>query len=1396
MRSATHGDGHAGLIGIDQGAATLEVVLCAPSGDVRHKVSAPSRGRPSATLAGLLGGLPFDLSGDASVRMAVTGSGHAFASDLGVTFVNEVIATSRGVQDVYPAARTILDLGAQFSKWILLGADPARPGTVADFASNGLCAAGAGAFLEHQASRLGLDVDALGRLAAGAARGASIAGRCSVFAKSDMIHLQQKGTPPDEIAYGLCLALARTFLATVVQGRAVAPPVVLIGGGARNPGLVRAFAEVLKLGAGALVVPDAPEFLGALGAARLAEAVTTVPRAVGRLGRRPTTVTACERETRPALPPLGRVADFDGRGAPEAAGVGRVPAAYLGVDVGSVSTNLVLLDPDLALVQGVYLPTRGRPVEALGDGLRQLARDAGREMRILGVGTTGSGRHLAASLLGADIVRNEITAQLTAALAIDPAVDTVFEIGGQDSKYIAVRDGRLADFEMNKICAGGTGSFLEEQAARLGIQIVDQFAALAFAGRAPCDLGARCTVFMDTELARALERDAPIEDVCAGLAYAVARNYLEKVVAGRPVGRAILFQGGTASNAAVVEAFRQLLGRPVRVHPHNRLSGAIGAARLAARARLARSAFRGFDACVGAVRRTFECQRCENRCQVNRIEVDGRAAHFGDICERYSERDRPAATAARPFPELFAAREALSERATVGPGLPPSSGPRIGLVRASLNLEFLPLWATFLRALGYEPVVSDRTTPALMQAHAQGVPAEVCLPIKAAAAHARALVAGGAVERLFVPAIVECPPPEGGDQQSHTCFYAQQLPDMLRADLRDRIVTAQFSLGRGLLSLVEPTLKLAEAFDRPADAVLRALRKANAAHARFVAERRALGQAALEASFDRAVVVLGRPYNTHDGFLNLWLARLVDRLGLAAIPWDLLPLDRVQLDPRWHTVPWHYSREQLRAIALVRDDPRLFPILISSYGCGPDAFVVKHLEELLAHRPRLLLEFDEHRGEAGLVTRLEAFADEIDEHLRRGEDTQAAATLTPGPRAQPAGRRFFLPEFLPHAHVYAAVLRGQGHEATVLPPPDEASVRLGEQLASGRECHPYAIMGGDLARLLQHTTPRRGDVFLFPSCTSPCLLRQYGDGYRILLDRHGAGELEVWDADLGQFGQFVGVTGLMQLYEGLLATDILLVLASRLRPYQARPEVFDRRVTGALARFVEAVAAKQSLDRELAGSADALWSLPRSGAPGTRPVVGVTGDLYTRMNPIGNAGLFGRFERMGIEVWPSPYFATMADLSAALQLPHSTETGALRSAAVDYLTTTMAARIQRQLVQRLPAEVAALAVEPPASELIQLARPYVGSRTNHLILLITAKTADFLRRGAMGVVSAAGINCMVGTSAAALIPALRADFGGAPIISLNYGGTEGPAQRIRLETFVEQVLARWRRRAA
>ena len=349
-----------------------------------------------------------------------------------------------------------------------------------------------------------------------------------------------------------------------------------------------------------------PGLEGAVGAAMVAAASGGETHTLEDLRRCVFAALTSASGRRTTLEPLGPLRESGRKEEPTGA-FGASLEGWLGVDLGSVSTDFVVLDRDGAVVSSVYLPTRGRPVDVLREGieiLRERFRDG---LTILGCGATGSGRHLAARLLGADVVKNEITCQMLGTRHFIPGVESIVEIGGQDSKFIAVRDAGIADFVMNKICAAGTGSFLEEQARELGIDIYSEFTPLAFASEAPLDLGSRCTVFMETEVVNAIRHGIPAGAICAGLAYAIVKNYLNKVVGNRPLGSTIVFQGGVASNDAVVAAFERVIGAPVRVHPYNgspvrsalRLPRAMRRRRARANSRISRASIRDRNPCCG-----------------------------------------------------------------------------------------------------------------------------------------------------------------------------------------------------------------------------------------------------------------------------------------------------------------------------------------------------------------------------------------------------------------------------------------------------------------------------------------------------------------------------------------------------------------------------------------------------------------------------------------------------------------------------------------------------------------------------------------------------------------------------------------------------------------------------
>ena len=1377
-------------VGIDLGSVALKGTLLDAAGRVVKQRRLAVRGRLTTCLRELLDGLLDGVSGP--LRLGVTGGAKELLAEFEPALAeNDLVSAARAAALLYPAARGVVEVGGHQSKWSVLSPS----GQLQSFSLNDQCAAGSGAFLEQQARRLQLDVCQLGVLAADAERAASIAGRCAVFAKSDMIHQQQKGTPPGEIAYGLCVALARNFRATLLRGGELSLPALFAGGGALNPGLYRAFQEVFELNDEQLLLAAAPEMLASHGvalAAREAQAPVTSAAALRSDVERPLALPGA-LSTR-GLAPLAAHPDatLPEPSLEQQGGEGEV-LAYLGIDVGSVSTDFCLLSPTGDVLDGIYLPTRGDPLAVLEEGLASLRRRGGERLRILGLGTTGSGRHLAGQLLGADVIKNEITCQLLGARHLVPAVDTILEIGGQDSKYVRVQDGRVADFVMNKICAAGTGSFLEEQGASLGVAIRGEFAEIALRGQAPADLGSQCTVFMDTEVVHARQRGASLPDILSGLAYSVARNYLERVVAGRPIGDTVVFQGGVASNEAVVAAFEQLLGKPVQVHPFNRLSGAIGAAVAAIeqRKRAAThsgqpaaapppSQFRGLDALAAVEARTFECSACSNVCQVSRISLGDQVTYFGDVCERYTARQAQGVVD-DSLPDLFAELEELLLSYAGGHAWRGV----VGIPRAVMMMDLFPLWATFLRTLGFSVVLSEPSSPAVLEMGSRRLTAETCLPIKLAFGHVASLLSQPEVDFVFVPSIMELP--DCADQSCHLCPFEETVGFMVSSFATERMVIPTVSLSAPRPQMVRELRDKLQSWDVPEADIIEALDAADAAQQEFRSRLMRRGQEVLDEDPGLAFVVLGKPYNVSDPFANLSLARHIRRLGVLPLPMAMLPLEPADLTSHSAEVPWRYNRGILRAAQQVKQDPRLFPVVVSNFGCGPDAFAMKYLEASLAGSPSLFLEFDEHRGEAGLITRLEAFLDEVGYATQRW--ASEPISLPPPPQRAHAGyegRRFVLPYIAEHAWAYLGALRFAGHEAILLPPPDEETLAWGEALSTGKECHPYVLIAGDLLRHIDEGTIRDGDVYLFPGTNIPCLLQQYGTAMRLALEQRGVDGVEVLSPTSAEQLDLLGMPAMLQLGRGLLACDMLNKLRCQVRPYAADPAAVDALIDQTL----EQLAAKMAEDRPmqaLSALGPAIDALPRREQP-RRPLVGVAGDVYTRIHPFGNHDLFRKLEALGLEVWPSPFLVDNVDFGWRRSMSDDMADGRYLSSAATGLLY-LRKEMERLKVRYSLGDRVERADEPGYQQVLDNAAPYVDAKGNEILLLNVAKMVDFARRGADGVLNAISIRCMLGTVSASLTESIRRDHGQIPISTLVYSGKASQDMDTKLEAFAHQVKA-------
>ena len=992
-------------LGIDVGSVTVKVVALDHRGELLRDYYRRSHGTPLSTVIAILDDLFTCLPPELVVGLGTSGSGgELFAQLLGGVHMNELIAQVSAINKFHPEARTVIEIGGQDSKLLILERRGEET-VLVDFSLNTQCAAGTGSFLDQQAARLGMTIEEFSNLALESTNPPYIAGRCAVFAKSDIIHLQQVGVGTKEIVAGLCFALARNFRSDIGRGKEFNRPILFQGGVSKNPGMVRAFTEVLGLAPGELIIPKYQVLMAAIGTALIAKdnQKSAFPweakrEELARLARAREARDGAHRQLflRPAR---------WGLALPERSLEGETEVeAYLGIDVGSISTNVVAIDREGQLLGKVYLRTGGDPLLAVRRGLQILNSETGGRLVVIGAGTTGSGRELIGRLVGADLVKNEITAQATAAVAIDPEVDTVFEIGGQDSKFIRLKNGAIIDFAMNKACAAGTGSFLEEQSGRLSIPI-ERFSEIALNCPAPAPLGERCTVFMESDLIHHQQRGSSKEELVAGLAYSIAYNYLNRVVGNRKIGERILFQGGVAYNKAVLAAFQELTGREVLVPPHHDVTGAYGMALLVreemeGRANGKRTSFRGFDLDRNYEVSHFTCRACANVCEIKQVKFrDGSALFYGSRCGKFDELQRRKVR--EDLPDLFEEREQLlwgkgdeyedrSSRSTPSgsalEGLlsyepPGRSRGRIGMPRALLLWEKFPFWREFFRTLGYEVLLSPQTDRELLKASVQGATALACLPSKAVHGHIKTLLAER-LDYLFLPAMIDADFPGLTTQVNHNCPLIQAMP---------YIADGQFDFAAHSIPVIEDSfhfyqprklhgelLRLARRLGGSRSQSAGAIARAWEAQREFERACRERGQEALQllGPRQRGIVLLSRSYNGCDRGLNLHVPTKLREMGALPIPLDFLPIEDVDWNS-FSAVHWNCGKRILCATEIIKRTPYLHGVYLSHFMCGPDSFIIHHVRQILGDEPLLFLELDEHSADAGILTRLEAFLDSL-----------------------------------------------------------------------------------------------------------------------------------------------------------------------------------------------------------------------------------------------------------------------------------------------------------------------------------------------------------------------------------------------------------------------------------
>ena len=1392
-------------LGVDVGSVSVDVAILDGSGQILETSYIRHKGRPMQVAADAIQQLTAKY-GDRIGLCATTGTGGRLVADLldGV-FVNDVIAQAAATAHLHPEVRTVIEIGGEDSKLIFLkpgsGADGdvrAPSAQIADFQMNTVCAAGTGSFLDQQASRMGLTIEEFGELALKSETPPRVAGRCSVFAKSDMIHLQQKATPVHDIVAGLCFALARNFKSTVGAAREFEKPIAFQGGVAANPGIVRAMESVLGLSDGELIIPKEFGCTGAIGGILVARR-TPAPKpdfsAIGKLreGGHSEKDKSAEKPLRLDKSILAK----DQSCAPKP--TERIPA-YLGVDIGSISTNVVVIDSNKRVLSKRYLMTAGRPIEAVRQGLMEVGDEIGDLVEIRGACTTGSGRYLIADFIGADVVRNEITAQARAAAEVDLEVDTIFEIGGQDSKYISLKNGAIVDFEMNKVCAAGTGSFLEEQAEKLSISIKEQFGDLALSSESPVNLGERCTVFMETELVRNQQAGASTQDLVAGLSYSIVRNYLNRVVGTKPVGNKIFFQGGVAANKGVVAAFEMVTGKPIIVPQHHEVTGAIGCACIAMEEDKGRgpdgpgqgSRFKGFDLSKKQYEITsFECKECANHCEINRVLVEGeKPLFYGSRCEKYDV-DRRASVKSE-FPDHFAEREEML-LAPYTPSEAPAPGViRIGMPRALLFYELYPFWQAFFKELGCEVVVSDPTTKRIIHDGAERSVAETCFPMKVALGHVLNLM-DKEIDYIFLPSVINLKLPDKRMTDSFVCPYVQSLAYTLRSAVDFnaagmKVLQPVVYMQHGRKQLVAALLDVGKAVGRSKAEVTRAVIAAEANLAEFQEKLSDRGAEVLNeiGPDEKAIVVIGRAYNTCDPGANLDIPKKLGKMGVRCIPMDFLPLDSVRLPDDWKNMYWRYGQKILCAGELVSEDARLYPLYLTNFGCGPDSFVHKFFRERLGVKPCLVIEVDEHSADAGMITRCEAFMDSLQNANGRAFGSRHFRPLN---IKHGSNRTVLVPNMSAHAYGLAAAFEACGMKAEVLPEPDEETLEWGRQFTTGKECFPCIVTTGDMVKFVKRPDFDRDKyAFFMGGSGGPCRFGQYNALQRMVLDQLGYPDVPIFAPNqASSFYDDLGIVGRKLLdwgWRGIVAVDVLEKAVRETRPY----EVIKGSADDAFDRSVMLVYNAIRTEGSLVGAvreARKLFEAVEVDRSVQKPIIGYVGEFYVRANAFSNQDIIRKIEALGGEVWAAPLLEWFLyrNVRRAMRSWLACDYGLWLK---NHVKDIYMKRQEHELTHVFHGFLRNFD-EPSSKEVLVKAAPYVHKSFEGEAIMTVGKAVDFIQKGLAGVVAVMPFTCMPGTISNALLKRVREEMGEFPFLNMVYDGVEQGTSQTRVEAFMHQA---------
>ncbi len=1259
----------------------------------------------------------------------------------------------------FPNVKYFIDIGSSG-----LSVIEVKDGKFHRYDTNSLCAAGTGAFLDQQMQRMGLSYESLQDIPI-IENPPTIASRCSVFAKSDLIHRQQQGYSIEQLWNGLVKGLAESAYTTLFRGKTLNNDVFLIGGLANNKIFTHFFQKLLNNNN--LVVAENPDYflsnalITYIADEKNKDELKKVNKESYKASYELPLSFSKQRKTTHKhyldihnnevdIWKLEKNKHYD---------------VYAGIDIGSTSTKLVLIDDNGTILTGLYTRTKGKPISAfknLLEGINTLQNENNVSFNFKGTGTTGSGRKLVGQFAGADIIKNEITAHLKGAVKEFADVKTIFEIGGQDSKYIFVENGWMKDANMNYVCAAGTGSFLEEQAKNLSIKL-DDIPTYCKNAKPPISSD-RCTVFMEQDANQLLTNGYKRSEVMASVLYSVCKNYLHRVVQNRKVEEPVLFLGATAKNSGLVEAFENVLNKKVYTSEYSHLMGAIGIAEMLRNDPPGQSGFKGLSLINKEVVLTEEnCNLCNNKCLIKymRVENEDTVASWGYMCGKEPEdeavKQNTHLDGLKFLEKTINARESKNHLM------------KAYFPRALHYFSFNPFWQKFFSKINIQLIPSPVSNEEISDLAKSYSLSDFCYPLKLAIGHAMYSVRHDKLP-VFLPYHIQ-DTPNNKAMNSYFCPLSQAFPAILKSVLgynnlkTDNLLTPVIDFSKSDdFNIKQLEQSVGKSYGIPGKKIKQAYKEAKEENTEIKNKLREFGKTFIEKRKTNKprFVILGRGYNILDQTLNLGLLSTIARYDYEVIPMDILPVKREDIPVEYKDMYWSYGQKIVAASRYIKNQDDLFPIFLTNFSCGPDSFLLNTFEDIIGKKPFLILELDEHGGDAGYMTRLEAFFDRVEHCFSEQPEIQNEKQIEYKIKNSFEGSKIYIPPMHPiGTKLVSAAIRAYGIDSVPLVKEDIETFTKGSAYVRGSECMPAtSTIGSFLHKISSEGNNSNNNTALFMPCASgPCRFGLYARLHNKILQNNNINASIISPSFDDNYGDIKGALR-VHFLKAMIVSDIIYKLGCRLRPYEKEKGAVDSILEDGIKNLVSVFENKESISAALRKINSKLKKLEFFKED--KPLVGVVGEIYVRNSSFSNSNLVKRIEDNGGEAWVAPmmewvhYSAEMKTAKTILDFFSH------------FISDSFTSIIENKYI-KIFNHFLHNRKEPSIKEVMKVGDKYVPAEVEGEPVLTVGRAIGFAKQGAKLVVNVSPFGCMPGQVCSSIFKDVSNKFN-IPIVSVFYDG--------------------------